>query len=137
MLLDISGCFEDPDPNYNRVPVDRQYSFKENSPLFHYLKARRPNSIWNLGYYRLNYILRILIAEIKESGLFDKRRPHIVVCDNPLQEALNRRWFLLNHLRDIVKQQLDLHPKVHLRGKTIYKLTYRVEIDAIAALLDF
>ena len=136
MLVDITGCYEEPDPDYFRVPLDRQYVFKENSPLFYYLRGRRPDAIWNFGHYRLNYILKILITEMKRCRLFSKQTPHILVCDGPLQTALNRRWFLINHLAEIVKQQLDLESKTHLRGEGIYNLTYKVEIDAISSLLS-
>jgi len=137
MMFDLTGCFEEPDPGYSLMPLDRQYSNKEYSPLLRYLQEKRPGQFLNLGFYRMNYILITLFRILKEERQFHKNHPGFIVCDARLERALNRRWFLMNHVVQVISPQLDLRAKAHLTGEGIYNITYKVEINAIKDLLDW
>jgi len=136
-MFSLGGAYEEPDPQYLLTREDRQYSFKQDSSLYEYLVKKDPGAIKNLGFYRFNYILTVLFRIIKREKLFDRRRRQFVVCDRDLQKALGRTWFSVNSIVSIVRPQLDLHVKAHNTGEKIYNISYRVEADAIAALLDW
>lgn len=136
-MHELYGAFEEPDSSYDERPLDRQYSFKENSPLYQYLQHKCPESIRNLGYYRLNFIILTLFSVIRREKLFDSRWRQIIVCDQHLQRALNRTWFTMNSAVRIILPHLDLHAKPHKTGKKLYLLSYRVETDAIISVLDW
>lgn len=130
------GAYEGPQPDYEIVYESRQYSFKENSPLHHYLLHKAPNKIWHFGVYRLNYIILVLLDIIKQEKLFDRKLSHIVVCNPALGWALKRTWLSINSLVYIILPQLTAVVKKYKTGMRLYHLVYRTEIDSINALLN-
>jgi len=133
----LAGAFEVPDPSFEANLEDKQYSFKENSPLFEYLSRKEPGAIRTFGFYRLNFILTVLFRIIRREKLFDRTRKHFIVCDSALQKALNRSWFSVTSIVRIIMPQLDVHTKPYTGEKKGYHTSYNVEINAITELLNW
>lgn len=132
----MRGAYEGPQLDHEIVYESRQYSFKENSPLHHYLLHKAPSKIWHSGVYRLNYIILVLLDILKQEKLFDKKFGHIVVCNPALEWALKRTWICIDSLVRVILPQLTAVVKKYKTGIRLYRLIYRTEIDAITALLN-
>lgn len=136
-MADYMGSFETVGPApYDTAIQEKVYRFKTGSPLFEYLLFRRRQ--WINGrqtFYRLNCIITALLDCIRDEGLFNAADRKIVICDEHLQKALGRRWFRVNDLLSILKQQLIL--RVRPFGGSFIELCYcyHVEIETILSLL--
>lgn len=135
-MHDLEGCFDVPDPDHKAEIFDVQYSFKENSPLHELLAKQDPVVFRNLGFYRLNYILIAIYKIIRRDRLYSEKA-HLVVCNDELERALNRRWFRVNLIKQIVLSQLDKHVKSYWGGRRIYDISYQCEINIITSMMGW
>jgi len=79
------------------------YTFKEGSPLKDYIQKKRHTLI---DCYTLVEILTILKEIIRDEGMYDRRNPALILCDNDLEKALNMKALHITEVREQVSSQL-------------------------------
>jgi len=92
---------------YSVCPCREKYPFRKGSPLLTYFKENcKGFRVDPLGLYSINYLLIVLLANLKDKGLTSKRSNGSIYCDKELINIEGRKHIHVSSLRRFIKQHL-------------------------------